>query len=134
MRLIDTNKIQLVPYLVADPPPYAILSHTWREDELIYSELMNGYGMDKKGYKKIKYLCDLARKDNLEYAWIDTACIDKTNSAELSEAINSMFKWYWFSTVCYVYVDDIDHANQIGNSRWITRGQCSRYRMWKFIY
>ncbi|KAL5905981.1 hypothetical protein ACKVV1_010394 [Pyricularia oryzae] len=30
----------------------------------------------------------------IPYVWVDICCIDKTSSAELSEAINSMFRWY----------------------------------------
>ncbi|KAH6714351.1 hypothetical protein BKA61DRAFT_632289 [Leptodontidium sp. MPI-SDFR-AT-0119] len=46
--------------------------------------------------EKIEGVCGIAVSDGFEYIWIDTCCIDKTSSAELSEAINSMFRWYYF--------------------------------------
>ncbi|KAI0023946.1 HET-domain-containing protein [Xylariomycetidae sp. FL0641] len=74
------------------------------------------------GYTKIKHCCDQARRDGLGWAWVDTCCIDKTSTAELSEAINSMFQWYRDATICYVYLSDIDNRSDIPNSRWCTRG------------
>ena len=47
--------------------------------------------MSQKDTKKIRYCCALAAAKGYEYVWIDTCCIDKTSSAELSEAINSMY-------------------------------------------
>ncbi|KAH9204593.1 heterokaryon incompatibility protein-domain-containing protein [Leptodontidium sp. 2 PMI_412] len=93
-----------------DTPPYAILSHTWgeKEEEVTYQDLRNGTGGHKQGYKKIKECCDRATNEGLEYVWIDTCCIDKTNSVELQEAINSMFSWYKRSAICYVYLSDYD--------------------------
>ncbi|KAI1103452.1 HET-domain-containing protein [Jackrogersella minutella] len=62
----------------------------------------------KRGFAKIKRTCELAwNKHHLEYAWVDTCCIDKTSSAELSEAINSMFRWYQAAAVCFFYLDDM---------------------------
>jgi hypothetical protein len=61
----------------------------------------------KQGYKKIIAICDLARKDGYRHAWVDTCCIDKSSSAELSEAINSMFTWCWDACVCYAYLSDL---------------------------
>jgi hypothetical protein len=61
--------------------------------------------------------------------WIDTCCIDKTSSAELSEAINSMFKWYGDAEICYAYLSDVPGNGDIdqqwkefANSRWFNRG------------
>lgn len=53
----------------------------------------------KKGYSKILGACNQARLDRLQYLWVDTNCIDKSSSAELSEAINSMYDWYSYSKV-----------------------------------
>jgi len=79
----------------------------------------------KAGFQKIKYTCDQALDDELEYAWVDTCCIDKTSSTELSEAINSMFNWYSDSATCYAFLGDVS-ANEIERdlpkSRWFTRG------------
>ena len=86
--------------------------------------------LDKKGYKKIKDCCKLAASENWQYTWIDTCCIDKTSSAELSEAIKSMYRWYEKAQVCYAYLADVDSAGQdewslmrgMEQSRWFTRG------------
>ncbi|KAJ4224929.1 hypothetical protein NW757_014308 [Fusarium falciforme] len=64
------------------------------------------------------------------YVWVDTFCIDKASSAELSEAINSMYKWYGDSNICYVYLCDVHPEDgsyggpgrAFRESRWFTRG------------
>ncbi len=82
----------------------------------------------KAGYAKIKGCCRQAQEDGLAYAWVDTCCIDKTSSAELSEAINSMFRWYANAKVCYTYLVDVpsslDPNDPVSfkSSRWFTRG------------
>jgi hypothetical protein len=84
-------------------PPYAILSHTWEDDEVTLRDLVPVTGeppsptaLDQKsGYRKIQRTCAQALlRGGLDYAWVDTCCIDKSSSAELTEAINSMFGWY----------------------------------------
>lgn len=112
-------------------PPYAILSHTWEDDEVRFEDVCFGKSTsvmptDKQGYTKIKYSCDQARRDGLEYIWIDCCCIDKSSSAELSEAINSMFSWYEKSRRCYVYLFDLNRPEHLPitfeESRWFRRG------------
>ena len=86
----------------------------------------------KPGYRKLRRCCELAFQAGLKFAWIDTCCIDKRSSAELSEAINSMFKWYSNSALCYAYLDDViteetpvSHAMEKSSfraSKWWTRG------------
>ncbi|RMY13029.1 hypothetical protein D0868_02241 [Hortaea werneckii] len=89
-------------------PPYAILSHTWEDDEVLFKDMDDlERAKAKSGWQKIEYVCRQALNDGLERAWVDTCCIDKSSSAELSEAINSMFKWYECSEVCYVYLCDL---------------------------
>ncbi|KAK0646922.1 heterokaryon incompatibility protein-domain-containing protein [Cercophora newfieldiana] len=119
MRLINTTTFDMVE-MVSDIPPFAILSHTWGSGEVSYQEYQalraNRLSMRNKkttGYRKILKLCERALQDALEYAWIDTCCIDKTSSAELSEAINSMFKWYRESAVCYAYLADVEPLSTI---------------------
>ncbi|KAH7112861.1 heterokaryon incompatibility protein-domain-containing protein [Dendryphion nanum] len=117
MRLINTHTIKLHEfYDESTLPRYAILSHTWGSDELTFQELstLPSYPElehpeleNRRGWYKIKQCCVQAVADGLEYAWVDTTCIDKSSSAELSEAINSMFRWYKNSAVCYAYIDDI---------------------------
>ncbi|KAM7198693.1 Heterokaryon incompatibility protein (HET) domain containing protein [Naviculisporaceae sp. PSN 640] len=92
-------------------PPYAILSHTWGADgdEITYKDVLNiDYEVRKKpGFKKLQFCARQAKADKLEHFWIDTCCIDKSDSTELNEAINSMFSWYAKSKVCYVYLTDV---------------------------
>jgi hypothetical protein len=85
------------------PHPYAILSHTWRRDggEVIYKDILERTAKSKAGYEKIRFCGDKAASHGLEYFWLDTCCIDKSSSAELQEAINSMFRWYRDAARCY---------------------------------
>ena len=129
MRLVHSTTLCLSEFSEADIPPYAILSHRWEEDEASFQD-MDGRDADKKaGYQKIKHFCRTAAEDGFEYVWVDICCIDKTNSSELSEAINSMYRWYKDSEVCYAYLSDVDsgedpHApeSSFSKSRWFTRG------------
>lgn len=82
-----------------------------------------------EGFAKIQKSCDQARKDGYQYVWVDTCCINKNSSAELSEAINSMYRWYEASAICYVFLSDVhatmvnsDVRQQIWDSVWFTRG------------
>ncbi|KAL5085662.1 hypothetical protein Trisim1_010008 [Trichoderma cf. simile WF8] len=132
MRLINTQTFQLKDFSYETIPPYAILSHTWGDDfeELTLHDVKNG-NIDKPGVGSIKLrgCCEQAQKDGLEYAWIDTCCIDKTNLVELSEAINSMFRWYNCASVCYAYLSDVpedgnpsERGSKFRSSRWFQRG------------
>jgi hypothetical protein len=89
------------------PEKYAILSHTWGAEEVIFKDLQGGTGTRKAGYNKIRFCGEQARRDGLQYFWVDTCCIDKSSSTELSEAINSMFRWYRQSTKYYAYLSDV---------------------------
>jgi hypothetical protein len=109
-------------------PPYAILSHTWEADnqEVTFQDLVNGVGQSKTGYRKIRFCGVQAQRDGLQYFWVDSCCIDKSSSAELTEAINSMFRWYRNAVKCYVYLSDISTTDRdlqaFRHSRWFTRG------------
>lgn len=108
-------------------PKYAILSHTWGSDneEVIYQDITTGSGKHKIGHEKLNFSRTRAIKGGLNFVWIDTCCIDKTSSSELAEAINSMFRWYKESEVCYVYLTDVKVSNSTKDlevSRWFTRG------------
>ena len=130
MRLLHTYKLTLQYF--NDPntiPRYAILSHTWEEfGELSLEDML----LDAKkrprtsGYAKIKGACNIARRHGLKWIWIDTCCIDKSSSTELSEAINSMYRYYKSAKVCYVYLSDLsDRVNirdRLRKCRWVTRG------------
>jgi hypothetical protein len=79
----------------------------------------------KSGYSKIFNACQKAKELSLEHCWIDTCCIDKDSSAELSEAINSMFAWYSDAAVCFAYLEDVQRASvntDLPRSRWFKRG------------
>ena len=126
MRLINVGTLELSDFTLSKTPPYAILSHTWSAEELTFQEMTAGTGSKKKGYHKIRETCRLASEQGLGWAWVDTCCIDKASSAELTESINSMFKWYLDTAICFVWLEDLEPAADIGSSlsqcRWITRG------------
>ncbi|KAK6858409.1 heterokaryon incompatibility protein-domain-containing protein [Apiospora arundinis] len=125
MRLISSSTLMIEDFLGSAVPPYAILSHTWDEEEISYQDMLRGY-TGKKGFRKIEKTCKQAVSDGLEYVWVDTCCIDKSSSAELSESINSMFQWYKDSRVCYVYLSDLSTmagiTTSLGTCRWNRRG------------
>ncbi|KAF1962472.1 HET-domain-containing protein [Byssothecium circinans] len=140
MRLLqhdDNGGFSLVERVGNDIPHYAILSHTWGRDdeEFTFQDLMSDRGKGKPGYRKVRFCTERAARDGLQYSWVDTCCIDKSSSAELSEAINSMFRWYQNAERCYVYLSDVSRdppdGDDLGslrwkpafrNSRWFTRG------------
>ena len=115
-----------------DIPHYAILSHTWNEEEVTHYDIANRAELarvsKKRGYKKMIRFCEEAARQGFKWVWMDACCIDKTSSAELSEAINSMFVWYRDAVVCYVYLvdfiawSDSEFAVSGGRSRWFSRG------------
>ena len=96
-------------FVGANIPPYAILSHTWGAEEVTFSQYANPDSQLMKGYEKVEQSSRLATEVGLGYVWIDTCCIDKSSSAELSEAINSMYNWYESANVCFVYLSDFEH-------------------------
>ncbi|KAL9068418.1 MAG: hypothetical protein Q9157_006508 [Trypethelium eluteriae] len=116
-------------------PKYAILSHTWatdNEEEVSYQDVKAGIGKSKAGYKKIQFCADKAASDGLQYFWVDTCCIDKTNNTELSTAINSMFRWYQQATKCYVYLTDVYVGDESVDAQAfpITWGNTFRRSVW----
>jgi hypothetical protein len=88
-------------------PSYAILSHTWGNQEVTFTDMVNDSGRTKIGYEKIKFCRGQAARDGLQYFWVDSCCIDKSNSQEIQEAITSMFRWYQQAAKCYVYLSDV---------------------------
>ncbi|KAF5591535.1 beta transducin [Fusarium subglutinans] len=122
MRLVNTQTIQLEFVADDNVPDYAILSHTWEQEEVLFHDMGRDSAKSKKGYAKLESCCRVARENEFLYIWDDTCCIDKTSSAELSEAINSMYRYYQEASICYVYLADISTVSEIPNSRWFTRG------------
>ncbi|MCJ1483295.1 hypothetical protein MMC06_003462 [Schaereria dolodes] len=117
-------------------PQYAILSHTWGSEEVIYEDMVEASYRNKAGYEKIKFCGEQAAIDGLRYFWVDSCCIKKSSDSELSESVNSMFRWYHRAEKCYVYLSDVstmkrkkqDEDTQkiweqaFRKSKWFTRG------------
>jgi hypothetical protein len=138
MRRLSSNadgSFSLTRFIGNNIPSYAILSHVWEADdqEVTFHDLINHFGSNKNGYRKIQFCSEQAERDRLRYFWVDSCCIDKSSSIELQTAINSMFRWYWNSAKCYVYLSDVSMGKCSGfsglswepafrQSRWFTRG------------
>src|ERR1700750_3117471 len=125
MRLINARTHKVQNFLESDIPQYAILSHTWGKEEMTFQDVHSCHESSKKGYEKVKQACRLALKHELAHLWVDTVCVDKSSSAELSESINSMFDWYKNATTCLVYLEDfsfnMDPEETLAKCRWFTR-------------
>ncbi|KAG7106569.1 Vegetative incompatibility protein HET-E-1 like [Verticillium longisporum] len=134
MRLINTTTFEFKEFF-SGIPPYAILSHTWGTEhgsEVTFKQWLarNATPITSAGLAKILKSCEIAAAEDLQYVWVDTCCIDKSSSAELTEAINSMFMWYHRAQVCCVYLEDLSsfpaaYEGQIDTwkrCRWFTRG------------
>ncbi|KAK0380945.1 hypothetical protein CLIM01_01701 [Colletotrichum limetticola] len=150
MWLIDTDSLKLVEVQGDPQEEYAILSHTWGSDEVTFrsfqalglaSDTAPGPGSGSadaadqirstNGFRKIRDAANLAKSHRHRYLWADTCCIDKTSSAELSESINSMYRWYEKAAICYAFLSDVEPVSaqspfakdsSFQNSRWFTRG------------
>lgn len=125
MRLINASTLTLVEFFEPKIPEYAILSHTWEDDEVSFQEMgVPSSRQSKQSFTKIKKACETTLSLGLEYIWVDTCCIDKTSSGELTESINSMFEWYRKSYICIVFLSDYgpDHNAPLGPCKWFSRG------------
>ena len=136
MRLLNAKTLEFDDIMNdSEIPRYAILSHTWGPEEVTYKDMRKNRkaAEAKEGFKKIDRCAKEATKYGIEYIWVDTCCINKASSAELSEAINSMYRWYKNANVCYTYLADVppvpgskdQYEKWIGEfkkSRWFTRG------------
>jgi hypothetical protein len=141
MRLLkytSENHLSLTEFRAGDQiPDYAILSHRWGKDEFTFEDLADSTGKSKEkfGYTKIEFCGKQAKHDGLQYFWVDTCCINKSDAVELQKAINSMFRWYRDATKCYVYLSDVSRpiphsinetydswGLNFRNSVWFTRG------------
>ncbi|KAF5344911.1 hypothetical protein D9758_011559 [Tetrapyrgos nigripes] len=129
MRLLNTKTLKLEEFY-ADIPRYAILSHTWEKEEVTFQDIQNlETARLKAGFAKIQNACARACRYDFEWIWIDSCCINKESSAELSEAINSMYQYYEDAVVCYVYLCDVsiefhprNPESSFKDSRWFKRG------------
>ncbi|KAH9880790.1 hypothetical protein IAQ61_001084 [Plenodomus lingam] len=140
MRLLYTasnGKLEWTEDLIEDIPPYAILSHTWEKHEVVFNSLKsldNVEDIDAKwaaSWRKIRFCAQQTERDGLQYFWIDTCCIDKSNNQELQGAINSMFCWYQNAQKCYVYLSDVESnapdADSESSRRWKPAFRKSRW-------
>jgi hypothetical protein len=145
------DKAEFLKNVSIDDPTveYAILSHTWAPGgtegpEVSFREMAAAprippcHLIEKSGFRKIIRTCELAlEKYGLRFVWVDTCCIDKSSSAELSEAINSMFRFYQRAAVCIAFLDDWEpppspaaaesveadiDVDSLRSCRWFTRG------------
>ncbi|KAL8924104.1 MAG: hypothetical protein Q9208_004241 [Pyrenodesmia sp. 3 TL-2023] len=132
MRLLHTETLEFQEFFDSQTPVYAILSHRWTGNEVSFEEFYQRKEQDGQSFSKIKDCCRFAMEDGYEWVWIDTCCIDKRSSAELTEAINSMYAWYQNSGVCYAYLVDVlmvmdeygnwhESRKQFHRSAWFTR-------------
>lgn len=131
MRLLNVYTLKIDEFFENDIPQYSILSHTWGQDEASFEQWTadpNPATSTKRGFMKALSACELSRRDGFQYTWIDTVCINKMNNVELTEAMNSMFKWYQASAVCYAHLEDLQQQpaaarmRQLPTCRWFTRG------------
>ncbi|KAE9372496.1 HET-domain-containing protein, partial [Stipitochalara longipes BDJ] len=136
MRLLNVNTMRLEEYFGSRIPDYSILSHCWGADEIGFQDINRPNWRSMRGAAKIESACTVSRRQNETYIWIDTCCIDKSSSAELSEAINSMYNWYQRATQCFAYLEDVSGTlflddpteidenamDEIQRSRWFRRG------------
>jgi hypothetical protein len=132
MWLLHTKSLELEEFFDLNTPSYAILSHTWGNEEISFVEMQSGDEATRRkaGFKKIENFCTLADEHGFTYGWADSCCIDKRSSAELSEAINSMYRYYYNAAECLVYLEDVPvkgagsiaQLEAIKSSRWFTRG------------
>jgi hypothetical protein len=123
MWLLNTTQLTLC-YFSSQLPRYAILSHVWSNQEVTYQDIQAGRWDDSLGCWKVRNACKRAAADQYTWIWIDTCCINKLSSAQLSEAINSMYSYYQTASVCYAYLADVVGSNSpsLGLSAWFSRG------------
>lgn len=133
MRLLHTERLEFHDFIDSETPGYAILSHRWTKDEVSFQDFDYCRKQQTTSFDKISSCCSFTKKEGHEWVWIDTCCIDKRSSAELTEAINSMYAWYKKSKVCYAYLADVlmvggeygdweEFRVQFRGSAWFTRG------------
>lgn len=146
MRLLNISSLEFQYFGDNDRPPYAIASHRWGADETTFKDFLHKPDVFSPGYTKVlgfrqlvhrmnslvgpsRALDDLGLRHRCEWLWIDTCCINKEDGAELSESINSMFRWYGDAAVCYAYLADVKPSQKfrsttldLTRSQWFKRG------------
>lgn len=66
MRLLSVHTLRITEF-GQDVPPYAILSHTWGNEEISFVQIQEGTGSDLEGYRKVSESCRQARHDGLDF-------------------------------------------------------------------
>ena len=129
MRLLHTRDLTFQEFFEEWRPPYAILSHRWTDQEVSYKQYLEKSFSEGPGIEKVRNACAEARRRSLDWLWVDAICIDKSSSAELTEAIDSMWNWYLNATICIAYLADVKHDQDINKaldavprSEWFLRG------------
>lgn len=133
LQVTATGGYSLVEFTDLDTTPnYAILSHTWglESQEVTFADIMNGLGRSKTGYQKLQFCAEQAAKDGLSFFWIDTCCINKASSAEISEAILSMFRWFQNARKCYALLSDVSISNTVAVDKSTTSTSTMRHSRW----
>lgn len=118
LRIDEQGWVTPVQFTSSKIPQYAILSHRWEQDEdqeVLLKDLTGDsvLAKAKKGCRKLELCIQKAQDDGLRYFWIDSSCIDRSSSAELSEAITSMYRWYQNAAKCYVYLADVARSSTL---------------------
>ena len=104
---------------------YVTLSHRWGKLEPLLRDIDGQviYDLDPiDGISKLQSFCLACCQHGYSWAWSDTCCIDKESSAELQEAIGSMFSWYRQSALTIVHLSDVSDTRGLTTSVWFKRG------------
>jgi hypothetical protein len=137
LKLLPSGDCDLTDNLAGNSlPPYAILSHTWGDQEVTFEDITRRSAKHNTGYKKIEFCGAQTAIDGLQHFWVDTCCIKKSSDSELSESLNSMFRLYHRAERCCVYLHDVSTKKReaadentgdtwekaLRESKWFTRG------------
>lgn len=126
MRLLNVIDLTFEEFIGDQVPAYAIISHRWTNQEVSYQDFLNDRSTIIQGFRqsygwtKILKARAIAKVRGYRWFWLDSCCIDKKSSAELTEAINSMFNWYRRSAECYVFLPDVHYSKvaQAAETQW----------------
>ncbi|CAK3992734.1 Hypothetical predicted protein [Lecanosticta acicola] len=128
MRLLNVDTFTFTDFFGVQPPPYAIASHRWLAGkEAMWEDVQQQKDTGKAGYRKVEGFVSYIKTQIpfVKWLWIDTCCIKQNSDRELSEAINSMFRWYRDAEVCLAYLEDVTTTDDVATfkgSVWFKRG------------
>ncbi|KAK1519196.1 hypothetical protein CPAR01_15634 [Colletotrichum paranaense] len=108
MRLLSTKTTKLEVFHLENAPPYAVLSHLWEHDEVLFQDMGDlSRAARRGGFLKIQLACAAAERQGLGHIWIDTCCVDKDSEAERNEAVEFSFRIFKSAAVCIAYLSDV---------------------------